>query len=70
VRGKHGGLAPEWTWFVRGYYADDVKPPKQPGAFAIEVAGVSREALAMDLKILQEREDIGYIEGPFRRDPW
>ena len=54
-----------WTWFVRGYYADDVEPPKRPGELAIEIGGVSREALAMDVAVLEKREDIGEIVGPF-----
>jgi hypothetical protein len=54
-----------WTWFVRGYYATDVAPPKTPGALAIEIGGTSREALDMDLRVLREREDIGQIDGPY-----
>ena len=55
-----------WKWFVRGYYADDVKPPKKPGDLAIEIGGMSREALSMDVAALERREDIGEIVGPFQ----
>jgi hypothetical protein len=54
-----------WRWFVQGYYANDVKPPKVAGELAIEIGGVSREALAMDVDILERRADIGEIVGPF-----
>jgi hypothetical protein len=53
---------------VRGYYADTVKPPKVPGELAIEIGGLSREALAMDVAVLEQREDIGEIVGPFRAE--
>lgn len=58
-----------WTWFVRGYYADDVKPPKKAGELAIEVGVDSRHALDMDILVLQERADIGEVEviGPVTR---
>jgi hypothetical protein len=42
-----------------------VKPPKVAGELAIEIGGVSREALAMDVDILERRADIGEIVGPF-----
>jgi hypothetical protein len=58
---RHG----RWRWYVRGYYADTVAPPKVPGELAIEVGGVSREALALDVEVLERREDIGEIVGPF-----
>lgn len=54
-----------WTWFVRGYYADDVKPPKKPGDLAIEIGGMGHAALAVDVAALEKREDIGEIVGPF-----
>jgi hypothetical protein len=53
-------------WVVRGYYAADVKPPKTPDGLAIEVRGLSKEVLAMDLDILQKRDDIGRIDGPWK----
>lgn len=56
----------KWKWIVRGYYTQDVEPPKTPGGFAIEIGGVSREALQMDLDVLYKRPDIGEIEGPFQ----
>lgn len=56
-----------WSWFVRGYYADDVRPPKTAGELAIEVGGASREALSTDIGALERRADIGEVEilGPF-----
>lgn len=56
----------DWTWWVQGYYASDVQPPKVPGELAIEIGGESEEALDMDVKVLQLRPDIGEIVGPFR----
>jgi hypothetical protein len=50
---------------VQGYYSEHVAPPKRPGELAVEIGGVSREALAMDLAALERREDIGEIVGPF-----
>ncbi len=56
-----------WTWFVRGYYGEGAKPPKKSGELAIEVGGVSRGALEMDIAALERRPDIGEVEilGPF-----
>jgi hypothetical protein len=54
-----------WPWLVRGYYADNVKPPKRPGDLAIEIGGLTRQALDMDLAVLRRRPDIGEIVGPF-----
>lgn len=50
-----------FTWHVRSYYNDTVKPPKKPGKFAIEVGGGNREALSLDIEILKNRDDIGRI---------
>lgn len=50
-----------WSWHVRGFYGDNVKPPKYPGDLAIEVGGVCKEALSMDIEVLKNREDIGSI---------
>jgi len=54
-----------WRWFVEGYYADDVAPPKEPSGFAIRVGGVTREALRRDVEALERRPDIGEIVGPY-----
>lgn len=53
-----------WPWVVRGYYAENVQPPKEPGALAVEVRGASAEALAMDVRVFELRPDIGAVEGP------
>lgn len=50
-----------WEWHVRGYYADNVKWPKQPNDLAIEIGGATRETLDMDIMVLKERKDIGQI---------
>lgn len=50
-----------WNWFVRGFYSDSVKLPKQPNSFAIEIGGLSKGALSMDIEVLKKREDIGLI---------
>ncbi len=50
-----------WDWHVRGYYNDTVKYPKVSGELAIEIGGVTKEALALDIDILKKREDIGEI---------
>ena len=52
---------PRWSWYVRGYYAAGVLYPKRHGEMAVEVSGISREALALDIKVLTEREDIGDV---------
>lgn len=52
----------DYKWFVRGYYNDTVKPPKKPGALAIEVGSPLREGLDMDIVALETRKDIGVIE--------
>ena len=51
----------EGSWYVRGYYADTVALPKRCGELAIEVSGVNREALALDIEVLTERQDIGEV---------
>lgn len=57
----------KWKWFVRGYYADDVKPPKTPGNLALEVGHMSDWGKDLEVKIFEEREDIGRVQvlGPF-----
>ena len=55
-------MAPrKWEWYVRGYYHSDVKWPKQPNDLAIEIGGVTREALDMDIAVLKNRKDIGQL---------
>jgi len=50
-----------WKLHMRSYYNDTVKPPKQPGALAIEVGGMTREALELDISVSHKRTDIGRV---------
>lgn len=56
-----------WRWRVRGYYADNVKPPKRPGDLALEVGLAGDSAKDLEVKIFEGREDIGRVMvlGPF-----
>lgn len=54
-----------WPWLVRAYYSDTAAAPFQPGVFATEIGGVSKEALALDVECLRRRPEIGAIIGPF-----
>lgn len=51
-----------FQFYVRGYYADDVQPPKRPGELAIEVGCDNESVRDMELAVLEEREDIGRSE--------
>jgi hypothetical protein len=55
-------MTKQWTWFVRGFYNSAAKPPRKPGQMAIEVGGISKEALDMDILVLLDRKDIGKVE--------
>lgn len=55
-------MARGWSWIVRGYYADDVAPPKRPGDLAIEVGTTNRGQAEMDEAVLRGRPDIGEVE--------
>lgn len=50
-----------WDWYIRAYYNDAVKYPKEPSGFAIEVGGMTRGSLDLDIDILKKREDIGRV---------
>jgi hypothetical protein len=48
-------------WKVSAYYADDVKPPKEPGALAIEVRCQSDSLKDLEVQVAEGREDIGWV---------
>jgi len=49
-------------YFARGYYADDVKPPKRPGRLALAVELGTKWALDMEVSVFEARPDIGRVE--------
>lgn len=51
----------KWDFLIAGYYNDTVKPPKKPGNLALEVGVNSEAARDLEVKIFEEREDIGRI---------
>lgn len=51
-----------WDYLVQGYYNDTVKPPKKPGALAKEVGVIGESLRDLEVKVFEEREDIGRIE--------
>ena len=55
----------DWPWLVRAYYGDNATPPRTPGEFSIEIGGLSKEALALDVLCLEKDPEIGTIIGPF-----
>lgn len=58
----------KFEWFLREYYNNTVKPPKIPGTLAVEVGGITRNALSADIEAAKSRKDIGTINllGPER----
>lgn len=53
-----------WDWHVRLYYNETVdtkKTGKVPHELAIEIGGLTKEALDMDISVGKERKDIGRI---------
>lgn len=46
---------------MRAYYADDVKPPKVPGALAIETQHKTEASLNIEVAAARSRSDIGRI---------
>jgi hypothetical protein len=51
----------DWDWLIAGYYNDTVKPPKRPGALALEVGVKGEAAKQMEIAVFEGREDIGDI---------
>jgi hypothetical protein len=51
-----------WDWVVRCYYADDVKPPKVPGALAIETVHKGDSSKDIEVAVGHARSDIGRVE--------
>jgi hypothetical protein len=49
-------------YLVRGYYADDVQPPKVPGELAIEVGCNNESTRDMELRVFAVRPDIGEVD--------
>lgn len=52
----------EFPYFVRAYYADNVKRPKHPGELAIETKHRTLESQAMEVSAAESRKDIGRVE--------
>lgn len=52
----------QWKYLVRGYYADDVRPPKVPGELAIEIGCGDELARDMELRVFEVRPDIGEVD--------
>lgn len=48
-------------WFVSGYYAEDVKPPKKPHELALKVWCGSEHVRDMEVEIFKNRSDIGDV---------
>lgn len=54
-------------WVVCAYYADDVRPPKQPGALAFEVLVACDWMKDMEVEVAESRPDIGRVVAARRR---
>lgn len=52
----------EWPWYVRAYYADDVEPPKRPGALAFETKHKTETGMRLDIEGATDRDDIDVVE--------
>lgn len=50
-----------WDWVVRAYYADDVAPPKTPGALAFETVHKGDVSKDMEVSAAKSRADIGTV---------
>jgi hypothetical protein len=51
-----------WDYLVQGYYNDTVKPPRKPGALALEVGVMGESARDQEVSVFESREDIGRVE--------
>lgn len=50
-----------WQYKIQGFYSDNVKSPKIPGQFAIEVLTADSFARDMEITAFKSRDDIGKI---------
>lgn len=57
VKVEEGG-----PWFVRGYYSNEVKRPRVPGALAYESIHKTRASRDFDIAMSEKRSDIGRTE--------
>lgn len=55
-------MVSNWKYVVREYYADDVKPPKQPGELAIETVHTTESSRDMEIEAARSRPDIGEVD--------
>lgn len=58
-----------FPYYVRGYYADDVKAPKTPGALAFETKHGNITSRDHERAAAESRKDIGNIEYGMRPAP-
>lgn len=52
----------EWPWYVRMYYADDVKWPKVPGELALETKHKTETSMQMEISAAERNTDIDMVE--------
>lgn len=52
---------PGMTWRVSAYYANDVEPPKQPGALAMTVELGTDWQKDLEVQVFESRPDIGTV---------
>ena len=53
---------PQYPWWVRVYYADDVEPPKIPGKLAIETRHADEASRDIEIQVAKSRKDVGHVE--------
>jgi hypothetical protein len=51
----------EFPYFVRGFYAENVAPPKIPGALAFETKHRTEGSRDIEITAAESRDDIGEI---------
>lgn len=57
----HPTDADEYPWYVRCYFANNVKHPKTPGALAIETKHKTEASRDMEIRAAESRDDIGDV---------
>lgn len=58
----------KWKWKVRCTYNDTVKPPKVPGALAIETVHTTDHSKDMEVLVSKERGDLNVEVIQLRED--
>jgi hypothetical protein len=57
---------PEYPFYVRAYFAENVEHPLVPGALAFETKHATERSRDLEIAVASKRDDIGEIEHGIR----